>query len=102
MKQVIYRDEEFDDEIFVEEMTLKEAIEYAVDWYNGLKEMPEGYANMYMYIEYKDGSIYSNSDGDEDGRFKKTGIKSMVLDDGYEYYIYGKYTMNENLIPELF
>lgn len=101
MKRKIYKDEELDCEIFVEEMTLKEATEYAVDWYNGLRETPVGYSNMYMYIEYKDGSIYSNLDGDEDGRFKKTGIKSMVLDDGYEYYIYGKYTMTENLIPEL-
>jgi hypothetical protein len=95
-----YRDNELDCEIMVEEMNRKEALEYAKDWFETIKTATYS-TDMSIYIEYKDGSYYSNIDGDESGNFKKSNIKAIILDDGYEYYIYGDYEMTENLIPEV-
>lgn len=96
----IYRDEELNSEISVEEMNKKEGIEYATEFVNGIKNANYS-TEMSVYVEYKDGSTYINIDGEEDGKFKKRNIKSIILDDGYEYYIYGAYIMTENLIPEV-
>lgn len=103
MKTRTYFDEYTECEITVEEMNRKEAIQYALDFIDGLETAHSlGYStDNYVYVEYKDGSYYSNSDGDEFGTLKKTNIKNIILDDGYEYYIYGSYTMSENMIPEV-
>ena len=97
----------FDDytgcEITVEEMSRKEATEYTIDFIDGLETACRaGFdPDIYVYVEYKDGSYYYNSCGDTCGKFKKTNIKAVVLDDSSEYYIFGKYKMNENTIPEI-
>ena len=100
MKEKTYRDEELDAEITVAEMTRAEALEYAMDFIDVI-EVCGGNSDMTVYIEYKDGSYYLNSDGEITGTFKKSNIKAIELDDSAWYYIYGKYTMNEYLVPEL-
>lgn len=101
MKTATYYDEYTDCEINVEEMNKAEAVEYAIDFIEGIENC-NGNSDMSVYVEYNDGSYYSNLDGDVSGRkFKKTGIKAIILDDGYEYYIYGAYKMSENTIPEV-
>lgn len=99
-----YFDEYTECEIQVEEMTRKDAIQYAEDFIEGIETSRRcGFYNsdINIYVEYKDGTCYINQDGDIDGTFKKTNIKVIIMDDGYEYYIFGKYTMNENMIPEV-
>lgn len=101
MKSVTYYDEYTDCEITVEEMTRAEGIEYAIDFIEGMENY-NGHSDMSVYVEYNDGTYYHNIDGDVSGRkFKKTGIKAIILDDGYEYYVFGKYTMSDNTIPEV-
>ena len=95
-----YYNEELECEVNVEEMNRAEALEYAFDWEEAIKNANYS-TEMSIYIEYKDGSYYSNIDGDISGKLRKTNIKAIILDDGYEYYIYGAYEMNENLIPEV-
>lgn len=98
-----YYNEELDCEVMVEEMNKTEALEYAKDWIDGIETATKGgwSTDTSVYVEYKDGRYYCNIDGDVTGTFRKTNIKAIILDDGYEYYIYGAYKMNDNLIPEV-
>ncbi|MCQ2602365.1 MAG: hypothetical protein MJ193_00415 [Clostridia bacterium] len=98
-----YFDEYTECEITVEEMSRKEALQYAIDFIDGIETAGIlGYSSdTSVYVEYKDGSCYINIDGDVSGTLKKQNIKAIILDDGYEYYIYGEYKMNENMIPEV-
>ena len=57
--------------------------------------------DMYIFIEYSDGTTYSRSYNDEMGTFKRTGIKAVEMDDGYEYYTFGKYSFNECGVIEI-
>lgn len=100
MKTVKYFDAYTECEISVEEMSRKEATEYAIDFIDGI-ELSNCSTDTSVYVEYKDGSCYYNIDGDITGKFKKSNIKAIILDDGYEYYIFGSYTMSENLIPQV-
>lgn len=99
MTAKVYRDE-FGDEVTVEEMTRKEAIEYVEDWIGNIECVPYS-TDLYIWVEYNDGSFYKNYDGDVEGVFKKRNIRGVILDDGYEYYVYGEYTVDENLIATL-
>ena len=99
----IYFDYYTECEIIVEEMERKEAIIYTTDFIDGIELSKVGgwSTGMSIYVEYKDGSHYSNIDGDEYGKFKKINIKGIILDDGYCYYVFGNYKMSENTIPEI-
>lgn len=48
-----------------------------------------------IFVLYDDGSSYYRTFGIENGEFKTTHIKAVAIDDGYEYYTYGKYEINE-------
>lgn len=101
-----------DTELTVNEVTRKELLDLVRDYQESIRFSEELYAmkspyatdpDLYIFIEYTDGSTYCRSLGEEEGRFKKINIKYADLNDGYEYYIYGKYVMNEdtNFIPQV-
>ena len=101
-----------DTELTVNEVTRKELLDLVRDYQESIKFSEELYAlkspyaadpDLYIFIEYADGSTYCRSLGEEEGRFKKINIKYADLNDGYEYYVYGKYVINEdtNFIPQV-
>lgn len=83
--------------------TKKEIVKMIQEWKDSIKlcEFLHQNPDMYIFVLYEDGSTYSRSFGEEDGKFRYTHIKTAILDDGYEYSIYGEYEMNEdtNYIP---
>ena len=89
----------------VEEYTaneIKGMIADIIDAIDMAKEQGYRYIDDSIYVEYKDGSYYYNGEGGVDGKYKKSNIKGVIIDcSGCCYQIYGKYTMLENLIPEL-
>lgn len=78
--------------------TKKEIVKIIQEWKDSIKLSEHLHQNpdMYIFVLYEDGSTYARSFGEEDGKFRYTHIKTAILDDGYEYYIYGEYEMNEN------
>ena len=42
--------------------------------------------DMTLYIEYKDGSTYYLGGSFDDGKFKKTGIKNVIIRDNKDTY----------------
>ena len=112
-RKVLVMDTITDTELTVYEVSkvaaLKQVREWIeeIEWQEELKRIGNAYAcepDMYIYIEYEDGSTYTRSYFDENGKFKKSGkIKYIEMDDGCEYTIYGKYIMNEetNFIPQV-
>lgn len=98
MKEKTYTNEH-GDEFFVEEMTRKEFIEWAVGTIEAINEF--GSEDDRIYVEYKDGSVYDNLGGyGESGKFSKTGIAWGYIDNGSTYQIYGAYELDENMIPQ--
>lgn len=95
---------EYGESVKVQELTRQEAISQAQDFIDGIataKKLKQGDTDTTIWVQYKDGSHYMNYDGDVEGKLKKSGITHISIDDGYQYYIYGKYKMNDNLIIEL-
>lgn len=95
----IYSDGEF--EVTVWEVSRKEALNYAKEcvesWYDGVS------GDGSVYIEYDDGS-YFYADETENinlANFKKQHIKTIIIDDGSGYTIYGPYELDDNLIPQV-
>lgn len=83
--------------------TKKEIVKMIQEWKDSIRLCEKLHQNpdMNIFVLYDDGSTYSRSYREEDGKFRYTNIKTAILDDGYEYYIYGEYEMNEetNFIP---
>ena len=74
--------------IIIEKYTLKEIIDLIMDNYINNKDYLV--EEQYVFIEYKDGSSYIlYGDGEEIGKFKKTGIAKVIEDNGWTYSIYG-------------
>ena len=48
-----------------------------------------------FFIQYSDGSYYSNVDGDTEGVYKKKGIKGIHYSNPVDSQVYGKYEVNE-------
>ena len=95
----IYTDGEF--ESYVWEVSRKEALNYAKECVESWSEGISGDGS--VYIEYDDGT-YFYADETEDinlARFKKQHIKTIIIDDGSGYTIYGPYEVDENLIPQV-
>ena len=67
----------------------KEMIAYVMDCYIDNKDFLTD--DSVLYIKYKDGSEYILTDGYEEGKFKKTGIATMIEDNPVCYTVYGKY-----------
>jgi hypothetical protein len=85
---------EEDVEITIEEYTTKrEIVKLIQEWKDSIKCYS---ADLYIAVQYEDGSYYFNHAGDEDGKFRYTHIKAVIMDDGCMYYAYGKYEINEN------
>ena len=49
-----------------------------------------------VYIIYKDGSIYFKTLDEEEGKFKRYGIKSAVIETAYEYTVFGDFAITDN------
>lgn len=74
-------------EQIIEDCTLKEIKEIIMqDFIENRGYLSEDES---LYIEYKDGSYYYLCSDGEDGKFKKTGIKKVVIDNAETYQIYG-------------
>ena len=86
-------------EIIIEEMNRKEALQAVAQFIEDANAAGIG-SVLFVWIEYNDGKFYSNSEGVEEGSFKKSGIKGMILDNGATYQIFGKYEVT-NSIPDL-
>ena len=68
---------------------LKDAIEFMKDCYIENKEYLDDDSS--LYVEYKDGSYYYLSREIEKGKFKRTGIKSVVESNSATYTVYGSW-----------
>ena len=69
--------------------TRKEIMAYIMDAYINNKEwLDDDFA---LYIRYKDGSDYYLSGADEDGKFKKTGIETVIESNPATCVLYGNY-----------
>jgi hypothetical protein len=81
----------------VEEYNRKEIKKLILEWIDSIEfnEAIKCDPDLYIYVEYNDGSTYSRSYQYEQGTYKKTGIKAVQLDDGYMHYVFGKYEFNE-------
>lgn len=75
-------------QIIEEYENLKEIKHMIMDNYIHNKEFLDDDCS--LYIEYKDGSSYYIC-GDEDGTFKKTGIKTVIENNPETYSVYGNY-----------
>ena len=49
-----------------------------------------------VYIIYKDGSIYFKTLDEEEGKFKRYGIKAAVIETAYEYTVFGDFAVTDN------
>lgn len=84
-------------DVIVNEYDRKEIKQLIAEWIENIElcETIKQDPDMYIFIEYDDGTTYTRSYNEESGTFKKTGIKAVEMDDGYEYYTFGKYEFNE-------
>lgn len=53
------------------------------------------FEDMAFFIQYNDGSYYSNVDGDIEGTYKKKGIKGIHYSNPEDSQVYGAYEVNE-------
>lgn len=67
----------------------KEALTYIMDCYIDNKDYLTD--DSVLYIKYKDGSEYILTASCEEGKFKKTGIATMIEDNETCYVVYGPY-----------
>lgn len=68
--------------------TLKEIKSMIMDCYINNKEY---LIEQSLFIEYKDGTTYYLSDTEEEGTFKKTGIKTVIESNPCTFSLYGDY-----------
>ena len=69
----------------------KDAIEFIRDCYVENKDYLDDDSS--LYVEYKDGSHYYLSGSCEEGKFKRTGIKTVIEDNPCTYTVYGKWVL---------
>lgn len=91
---------EYDAIVIVEEFeNLKEAKDMINDCFiNNREYISEDDS---LYVLYKDGSSYILTSSIEMGIYKKTNIKSIVIDNGNTYQVYGDYYLNDDAIIEV-
>lgn len=77
---------EYSEQYVFEYKTLKGILQQIMDNFINNKDYMSD--DMTLYIEYKDGSTYYLGGSFDDGKFKKTGIKNVIIDDG-TYAVYG-------------
>lgn len=71
--------------------SLKEIKSYIMDCYIANKEFLDDDST--LYIRYKDGSDYYLSGQNEDGKFKKTGIETVIESNASTTVLYGNYNI---------
>lgn len=49
-----------------------------------------------LWVEYADGTHYSLGYGEEPGRFKRTGITCIIIENGYTTQVAGRYRVEES------
>lgn len=90
-------------EIPVEHYSISEGIKLAQDTIESIQICVDAgyeYIDSSVYVVYKDGKEYINCQGDITGTFRKTGIRTVIIDcEGQCYQLAGKYTIDENLVP---
>ena len=74
---------------FFEIETLKGIVPYIMDCYINNKEFLDDDSS--LFIEYKDGSYYYISGCEESGKFKKSGIKTVIESNPATFVLYGDY-----------
>lgn len=86
---------------FNECTTKREIVRLIQEWKNNINycEKINQDPDMYIFVLYEDGSVYSRSYQYEENKFKYTHIKAVMMDDGYEYYTFGEYGINEHAVP---
>ena len=89
-------------ETLVEECSRAELVAEISDC---MRDFKDGYVwdDCSIWVEYADGSYFSFIGGDVDGRFLKTNIKGIIIDEfGACYRVYGNYRMtDDNMLVEL-
>ncbi|MDV3427879.1 MAG: hypothetical protein LIR50_12780 [Bacillota bacterium] len=80
-------------QIIEEYEILKEIKSMIMDNYINNKEFLNDDSS--LYIKYKDGSSYYICGTQEDGIFKKTGIKTVIENNPETYGVYGKYKLTK-------
>lgn len=70
---------------------LKEVKKFIDDAYINNREYLDDDSS--LYVEYKDGSHYYLHGADEEGAYKKTGIKTVIEDNPCTYTVYGDYEL---------
>lgn len=78
-------------QIIEEYTSLKEIKSYIEDCYINNKDFLDDESS--LYIEYKDGSTYSICVYEEEGKYKRTGIKTVIEDNPSTYAVYGDYKL---------
>lgn len=78
-------------QIIEEYSSIKEIRQYIEDSYINNKDFLDGDSS--LWIEYKDGSIYYICGTEEEGTYKKTGIKTVVESNPSTYSVYGSYQL---------
>lgn len=74
----------------------KEVIEFVNDYY--LDNIGMLGDDFYLYIEYEDGETFEVDNDEIIGKFRKTGIKTMVESNPACYFVYGQYEYEEDEI----
>ncbi len=69
--------------------TLKEIIPYIMDNYINNKDFLDDDSS--LFVAYKDGSSYYISGAEETGKFKKSGIKTIIESNPATFVLYGNY-----------
>lgn len=67
----------------------KEILSYIMDCYINNKDFIDD--DFSLYIQYKDGSSYYIGGNDEEGKFRKTGIETVVESNPATTVLYGNY-----------
>ena len=75
----------------IEKLTLKEALTMIYDCYINNKDFLTD--DFSLYIKYKNGTEYYISATDEIGKFKKTGIETVIENNPCTYQVYGLYQL---------
>lgn len=87
-------------EVIVEECTRKEFVDLAQDLVNEARYWDSA-LDMAMFIAYKDGTSCTYHDGfGIEGKFRRTGIVFGEISNGCTYQVFGKYTVNEDMVVE--
>lgn len=79
---------------YIEKMTLNEAIKYTQQAIEDFQYTNTESEDTYLVV-YKNGTTFYLGDGEMMGKFKKTGIKSVIINNPETFCVYGKYQVEK-------